>query len=74
MSLPAWTSIGASPHDCHAQLLLRRGQGRLRRYGRLAHESVDMCSDFHLGEAALMVQRMLQGRPWYSFLGPGDAP
>jgi len=33
-----------------------------------------MCSDFHLGEAALMVQRMLQGRPWYSFFGPGDAP
>ncbi len=33
-----------------------------------------MWGDYHLVEAALMVQRMLQGRPWYAFFGPGDAP
>lgn len=33
-----------------------------------------MWGDYHLVEAALMVQRMLGGQPWYTFFGPTQAP
>jgi unsaturated chondroitin disaccharide hydrolase len=37
-------------------------------------ESV-LWGDYHLVEAALMVQRMIDGGPWYTFFGPeGDRP